>query len=60
MKGSETFFKIYSNLPFDLREEIVLVIHKEPITWKIAYIEISQKTKLGEEILQKLQALQII
>lgn len=56
----EKFFKVYANLPLNLREEIILVINNEPITWKIAFLEISNDTKLGEEILTKLEALQLI
>lgn len=56
----EKFFKVYANLPINLREEIILVINNEPITWKIAFLEISNDTKLGEGILNKLEALQLI
>lgn len=57
----ERFLKIYANLPINLRDEIILVItDKGPITWNIAYLEIKQNTKLGEEILKKLAELEII
>lgn len=60
----ESFMKTYSNLPLNVREEIILVIQLEnkdtPITWDVAYIEIKGKTKLGTEILKRLEKLKII
>jgi len=57
----EKFLKVYSNLPINLRKEIILVLKKEgPITWEVAYLEVENKTKLGEEILKKLSKLKII
>jgi len=57
----ESFLKIYSNLPINLRKEIILVLEKEgPITWGVAYLEIENKTKLSDEILEKLSKLRII
>lgn len=60
MVGKEKFFKVYANLPLNLRDEIILVIDDEPITWKVAYLEISNNTKLGRRILEKLGALELI
>ncbi len=54
------FFKVYSNLPINLRKEIILVIDDEPLTWKVAYLEISEDTPLGKRILEKLEALELI
>lgn len=57
----ECFLKIYANLPINLREEIILVLpDRGPITWNITYLEVKQDTKLGEEILKKLDELGII
>ena len=59
--GSERFFKIYADLPLNLRNEIVLVLpDRGPITWNVAYLEISGGTQLGEVILEKLLELKII
>ena len=60
MQDSDKFFKIYSNLPMNVRKEIVLVIDDQPISWAVAYNEISNETKLGENILKKLIKLEII
>ena len=57
----EKFLKIYANLPLNVRDEIIYVLKgKGPITWNVAYLEIKNNTKLGEEILHKLDDLKII
>jgi len=61
----ERFLQVYSNLPINVRKEIILVIKggdgkETPISWNVAYIEIMNRTKLGETILKKLIQLEII
>lgn len=56
----EKFYKVYNNLPLNLREEIILVIDSEPLTWQVARLEADQDTKLSKVILGKLEALKII
>ncbi len=56
----EKFLKIYANLPLNLRKEIILVLDKEPITWNVVYLEVSNNTEKGSQILKKLEALKII
>ena len=60
MEEKEEFFKIYANLPLEERNNTVVVINKEPISWNIAYLEIKRDTKLGNEILKTLQAIGIL
>lgn len=60
MGKRERFLKIYANLPINLREEVVLVIREQPISWRIAYIEVFSNTKFGLEVLDKLNELKII
>lgn len=60
MELKERFYKVYNNLPLNVREEIILVINDEPITWKVAKLEIDQDTGLSKEILGKLATLKII
>ncbi len=52
--------KVYSNLPLNLRKEIILVINKEPISWEVAHNEIINNTSLGKGILRKLAELNLI
>jgi hypothetical protein len=58
--SEERFFKVYSNLPMNLRKEVVVVIDKQPISWEVAYLEIKNKTSLGTKILKKLVDFHII
>lgn len=60
MGAKERFLKIYSNLPLELRKEIILVLDKEPITWNVAFVEISNNTEKSSIILKKLESLGII
>jgi hypothetical protein len=61
MEEKDRFLNVYNNLPINLRNEVVLVLSsQDPITWRVAFLEISNDTKLGEEILHKLIQLRII
>lgn len=60
MELKERFYKVYNNLPLNLREEVILVINNEPLTWKVARLEVDQDTQLAKTILEKLKALNII
>jgi hypothetical protein len=60
MDNKHKFHKVYDNLPINLREEVVIVINNEPITWKVARLEIDEDTKMAKEILDKLTQLRII
>lgn len=60
-KHAAEFIKVYANLPVGLRSEIVVVIDDiGPITWNAAYIEVSNRTELGDMILGKLSKMEII
>ena len=39
VEARERFLNIYANLPLKLRNEIVLVLEGEPLTWNAAHIE---------------------
>ena len=60
MEEKYKFLKVFSNLPLDMRREIILVIDEQPITWNVAYDEIKNETKLGKKILEKLIKLELI
>ncbi len=57
---AERFLRVYSDLPLNLRREIILVLDKEPITWNVAYLEVSNNTGKSRVILKKLEGLKII
>ncbi len=52
MQDTSRFFKVYSNLPMNVRKEIVLVINDQPISWTVAHNEIANKTEVGKKILR--------
>jgi len=54
------FMKVYPNLPLAERDMTCCVIDGEPITWKLAYQEISAGTDLGERIQLELEKLGLI
>ena len=57
----ERFLKVYANLPLNIRKEIIIVLDKVgPISWDIAYLEVQNKTVIGDIILKKLEKLRII
>lgn len=61
MTDKGRFLKIYANLPVNLRNEIIAVLPDVgPITWNVAYLEISNDTELGKKILEKLSNFKII
>jgi hypothetical protein len=60
MNSKESFYKIYANLPLPLRDEIVVVIDGEPMTWRIARIEVDGDTPTSLTILDNLTKMNII
>jgi len=60
MDEKEAFFKVYSNLPLEEREKVVVVLDGEPISWSLAYQEIKNNTKRAHKILNILKKLDII
>lgn len=62
MIHKDSFFRFYANLPLNLRRDIILDLGEEggPITWEVAYREISGDTELGNKILNKLIQLKFI
>lgn len=54
------FLKVYANLPLGVREEIIIVVDGEPLSWKAAKLEVEENTKKGQYILEQLSKLEII
>ena len=46
--------KVFSNLPLVERNQVVIVIDDQPISWNMTYNEMRHKTKFGEKIGKKL------
>jgi hypothetical protein len=60
MEGKDKFLQVYSNLPIDVRREIILIIDEKPITWDVAFQEIDRETELGKRILKKAIEMELI
>lgn len=54
------FLQIYANLPLNQRNEIIIVIDDESLTWNVVKIEVENDTRMGKRILDKLTGLGII
>jgi len=60
MDRKTQFLKVYANLPLGARDEIVVVVDGEPLTWKSAKLEIEQDTLKGKQVLETLTNLKIL
>lgn len=58
--NKERFLKTYADVPLGVRKEIIVTLDNKPITWDVAFIEISNNTKISKIILDKLEKLGII
>lgn len=56
----DDFFRVYSNLPFQIRKQVIVTIDGEPITWEVAFHEITNKTEKGINIYKTLKKLKIL
>ena len=56
----ERFLRAYANLPLSSRQEIVAVLPEGPVTWQVAYFEVSNDTEHGQTILEQLDILRIV
>ncbi|MEK7119637.1 MAG: hypothetical protein AAB889_03920 [Patescibacteria group bacterium] len=60
MDKKTQFLKVYANLPLGAREEIVVVVDGEPLTWQVAKLEVEQDTAKGKQVLETLTSLKIL
>lgn len=60
MDTKQRFFQIYADLPLSLRQEIIVVIGDEPLTWNSARVEIENDTGKGKQALKQLEEMGII
>ena len=54
------FIRIFSNVPENLREDMLVVIDKKPYSWNTAYLEIEKNTPLSKKILKTLEEMEIL
>jgi len=54
-------FKLaYANVPMSLRREICTVIDGEPMTWRVANLEVTNNTDIGYKIIEQMKRLDLI
>ncbi|MBU1203775.1 MAG: hypothetical protein KKG60_01770 [Nanoarchaeota archaeon] len=60
VNSKERFLKAYSNLPENLRGEIIVVVDKKPYSWDAVYFEVKENTVLSKKLLKTLCRIDII
>ena len=60
MDKKARFYQIYANIPLAARDEIIVVIDDEPLTWRAVRLEVDNNTNKSKEILEKLVELEIL
>ena len=56
----ERFLKTYANIPLNLRDDTILVLGDQPISWKVAFLEVKTESDNGQKILESLGKLELI
>lgn len=54
------FLKLIANVAFPLRKEIIAVVDNQPVSWNVAYGEVSQDTDKAKEVLKHLKQIKLI
>ena len=54
------FLSVYTNIPLNVRDDVVLVLDDRPISWNVAYLEVVTHGPQAEKILTDLVELEII
>ena len=54
------FYKTFANLPLGVRDEIMLVIDGQPMTWNVIKLEVDTNSKLSKEALNLMSELKLL
>lgn len=54
------FLKLFANVPFPLREEIIAIVDNQPFSWSAAYGEIKHDTDKAKTILTHLKQIGLL
>ena len=54
------FYKTFANLPLGVRDEIVLVMNGQPMTWNVIKLEVDIDSKLAKEALKLMSELKLL
>ena len=54
------FFRVYANVPLQLRDEVIIVIDNQPVSWQAAFIEVRSDSENGRKIVSEMAKLDLI
>ena len=54
------FYKTFADLPLGVRDEIVLVLNGQPMTWNVIKFEVDVDSKLSKEALKLMSELKFL
>ena len=58
--SKDRFLKVYSNLPEDVRKEVIIVMHEKPYSWDSVFVEVNADTELSKAMITKLAKMELI
>jgi hypothetical protein len=58
--SKDRFLRVYSNLPEDIRKEVILVLDEKPYTWNNIFVEVSNDTALSKRMVNNLTNMELI
>jgi len=59
-RDTAKFLKVYSKLPKELIDQIVVYVEGKPYSWEAIYFEIKNETPMSKKILNTLSAMGLI
>lgn len=54
------FRKMYDNVPFTMRRELIAIVDNQPMSYNVCLLEIKNETKMGDKILRYLERLDLV
>ena len=54
------FYKTFANLPLGVRDEIMLVMDGQPMTWNVIKLEVDTNSKLSKKALSLMSELKLL
>ena len=54
------FLRLFASVPIPLRDQIIALVDKQPVSWSAAYGEISQDTDKAQVILTQLKKIELL
>lgn len=58
--NKKKFLEAYTNLPETEKNQIIVIIETQELSWDAAYKEVIEDSELGKRILEKMEAMGIL